>query len=91
MGISQDRQTFLAQVAVDSLYFDDLVDFTDEDAAMRAAQRVIANWVKQEEEIAALAHQKIKSLKRQVIEGSPEYEILFKKYCEEERGRRGNR
>ncbi|MBX2987625.1 MAG: DUF507 family protein [Bdellovibrionaceae bacterium] len=89
MILSEDRQTHWAHLATDVVYNDDLVDFTDEDQALRAAKRAILEFIKEDQEIDAKARAKVTSLKRGVIEGSPEWDILYRKYYEEERGKRG--
>jgi uncharacterized protein len=66
VNFSEDRQSHWAHLITDAVYNDDLVDFSDDDMALRAAK-----------------------LKRGVVEGSPEWDILYKKYYEEERGKRG--
>lgn len=89
MILSEDRQTHWAHLLVDGVYNDDLVDFNDEDQALRAAKRAIVEFVKEEAELDSKARAKVSSLKRGVVEGSPEWDILYRKYYEEERNRRG--
>lgn len=89
MIISEDRQTHLAHLLTDSIWNDDLVDYTDDDLALRVAKKAIAEFVKEDMEIDRKAREKVASLKRGVVEGSPEWDILYKKYYEEERGKRG--
>lgn len=89
MIISEERQIHLAHLITDSLWDDDVVDYSDDDQALRAAKRAIALFVKEDEEIDKKAREKVASLKRNVIEGSPEWDILYKKYYEEERNKRG--
>jgi hypothetical protein len=87
--ISEDRQSHLAHVLTDAIWNDDLVDYTDEDLALRLAKKAIAEFVKEDMDIDQRAREKVASLKRGVVEGSPEWDILYKKYYEEERGKRG--
>jgi hypothetical protein len=87
--ISEDRQSHLAHLVTDGVWEDDLVDFTDDDQALRAAKKAIAEFVKEDEDVDSKARAKVASLKRNVVEGSPEWDILYKKYYEEERGKRG--
>lgn len=87
--ISEDRQSHLAHILTDAIWNDDLVDYSDEDLALRVAKKAIAEFVKEDQEVDRRAREKVASLKRGVIEGSPEWDILFKKYYEEERNRRG--
>jgi hypothetical protein len=87
--ISEDRQSHLAHKVTDAIWDDDLVDYTDEDLALRIAKKAIAEFVKEDMEVDQRARDKVASLKRGVVEGSPEWDILYKKYYEEERGKRG--
>jgi len=89
MIISEDRQSHLAHMIADALYDDDLVDYSDDDLAVRLAKKAIAEFVKEDEDIDQKAREKVLSLKRGVVEGSPEWDIMYKKYYEEERNRRG--
>ena len=89
MILSEDRQTHWAHVLTDAVWNDDLVDFSDEDLALRLAKQAIVEFVKEDSQIDSLARQKVSSLKRGVVEGSPEWDVLYRKYYEEERQRRG--
>jgi hypothetical protein len=88
--LSEERQLHFARLLTDELWNDDLVDYSDDDIALRVARQAIAEFVKEDLEIDQKAREKVASLKRQVVEGSSEWEILYKKYYEEERNRRGN-
>jgi hypothetical protein len=89
MIISEDRQNYLAHKITDSIWEDDLVDYTDDDIALRAAKRAIAEFVAENEEIDKRAREKVNSLKRNVMEGSPEWDVMYKKYYEEEANKKG--
>jgi len=89
MNLSEDRQIFLAHLIFNFLYNEDLADFSDEDLAIRAAKKAVAKFVKEDADLTQAARNKIKTLKKALPEGSPEWEILFKKYYEEERIKRG--
>lgn len=89
MIISEDRQSHFAHLVTDAVYNDDLVDFTDDDQALRAAKRAIMEFVKEEQIIDNNARAKVASLKRNVVEGSTEWEVLYNKYYEEERRKHG--
>lgn len=90
MIISEDRQTHLAHLITDAIWDDDLVDYSDDDLALRVAKKAIAEFVKEDSDIDQRARDKVASLKRGVIEGSPEWDIMYKKYYEEERNRKGS-
>ena len=89
MIISEDRQLHLAHIVTDKVWGDDIVDFKDDDLALRAAKMGIISFVKEDIEIDKKAREKVASLKRDVMEGTREWDILYKKYYEEERGRHG--
>lgn len=89
MILSEDRQSHWAHLLTDSIWNDDMVDYTDEDLALKIAKKIIQEFVKEDLDIDAKARAKVASLKRGVIEGSPEWEVLYKKYYEEERKRHG--
>lgn len=89
MILSEERQSHWAHLLVDGIWNDDLVDYSDEDMALRVAKKAIIEFVKEEQEIDERARAKVASLKRGVLEGTPEWDILYKKYYLEERGKRG--
>ncbi|MEK6628373.1 MAG: DUF507 family protein [Bdellovibrionota bacterium] len=89
MILSDERQTVLAHIVTDKVWGDDIVDFSDDDIALRAAKKAIADFVKEDAEIDKKAREKVASLKRDVYEGTREWDILYKKYYEEEKGRHG--
>lgn len=91
MIISADRQNHLAHVVTDGVWGDDIVDFSDDDQALRAAKIAIGEFVKEDEAVDQKAREKVASLKRNVMEGTPEWEVMYKKYYEEERAKRGQR
>ena len=89
MILSEDRQSHWAHLLTDAVWGDDIVDFSDDDHALRAAKKAIAEFVNEDVEIDRKAREKVASLKRNVLENTPEWEILYKKYYEEERLKRG--
>jgi uncharacterized protein len=89
MNISEDRLSHLAHLVCDGIYNDDLVDYSDEDSAMRAAKRAVAIFAKEEVDLDKAVRAKVASLKRNVIEGSPEWDVMYSKYYEEEMKKRG--
>ncbi|MCB0407196.1 MAG: DUF507 family protein [Bdellovibrionales bacterium] len=90
MTLSEERQSHIVHLVIDGIWNDDLVDYTDEEKAMRAGNRAMQQFMKECAEIDKHVQQKIASLKRGVVEGSPEWDILYSKYYEEEMQRRGN-
>lgn len=91
MIVSEDRQSHLARLIVDGIWNDDLVEYSDEDAALRMAKKGLAKFVAESEEIDEFVRDKVLSLKRGVPEGSNEWDVLYSKYYEEEMVRRGTK
>jgi uncharacterized protein len=89
MILSEERQSHWAKIITDKVWGDDIVDFSDDDEALKAAKKAIVLFVKEDMEIDTKAREKVASLKRNVMEGTQEWEIMYKKYYEEEKNRRG--
>jgi uncharacterized protein len=87
--LSEDRQTHLAHIIVDGIWEDDLVEYTDEDEVIREAKRVVAAYVQRETSIDDTVRQKIANMKKGILEGSREFDLLYKKYYDEEQQKRG--
>jgi uncharacterized protein len=91
MNLSEERQIYLAHLLFNFLYDEDLVDFSDEDLAIRVAKQGVSHFVKEDFLLSEKAKNKIKTLKRQIPENSPEWDILFQKYYEEEKAKQGKK
>jgi hypothetical protein len=89
LRLSEDRISHIAHLIFDGIWKDDLVDFTDDDKALQEIKRVITDFLKVEDEADTAARKKIRSLSRDVPEGSREWDILYKKYLEEELNKKG--
>jgi len=88
--LSDERQGHFAKLIVDGIWNDDLVEYTDDDTAMRVAKRAISKFVAEFAEIDSKVRGMVASLKRNVPEGSPEWDVMYSKYFEEEMKRKGN-
>jgi hypothetical protein len=84
MILSDERKSHFAHLICDTLYDDDMVDFSDDSLALRSAKDGIDYFLYEFEQIDEIVRQKVLSLKRGVIEGSPEWDTMYKKYYEEE-------
>jgi hypothetical protein len=89
MNLSEDRLSHLASIIIDGIWNDDLVDYEDEDVAMRIAKKVAALMKQEQTDVDEKVKAKIASLKRNVIENTPEWDVMYGKYYEEEMKRRG--
>ena len=88
MRLSADRISHISHLIADGIWKDDLVDFTDEDRVPKEIKQVITEYLRVEDEVDTLVRQKIRSLSRNVPEGSREWDVLYRKYFEEEMARR---
>ncbi len=90
MILSDERKSHFAHVVADGIWEDDLVEYTDEDFATRLARQAVDKFCAQIDQLDEVVREKIRSLKRGVTEGSPEWDTMYGKYFEEELKRRGN-
>ena len=85
MRLSRDKVNLLSHLVADRLADIDAVEFIEDRNTIRlAVVDIINKWLKKEEEIDKAARVKIETQKRAIPEGSAEWEILYRKYYEEE-------
>jgi len=84
--LSDNRVTALARVALRIAAAEGEV--VSERAALAEAKRILAEHFQREDKIDELVRRKIASLSRQVLQGSSEWEILYRRYFEEEARKR---
>ena len=85
MRISRDKVNKLAHTVADTLATLDEVEFIEDRNTIRAeARKILEDLLKAEERIDAAARQKIESQKRIITEGTQEWDILYRKYYNEE-------
>ena len=69
---------------MDGLRKDRLADFLQEGRALAETKQVLNEFFQREDQLEDVVRQKIQSLSRQVPVGSREWDILYRKYYEEE-------
>jgi uncharacterized protein len=85
MRISRDKINVLSHEVAEKLASIDQIDFIEDRNTIRLAVVEILNkWLKKEAEIDKAARHKVESQKRGIPEGSSEWEILYRKYYEDE-------
>ena len=85
MRISRDKVNKLAHTVADTLATLDDVDFIEDRNTIRAeVRKILEDLLKAEEKIDQTARQKIESQKRIITEGTQEWDILYRKYYNEE-------
>ncbi len=85
MKLSRERCIYLSHLAINAFEDDDRIDFLSEMNDVRLKiLKVLENEMAREEEIEEMVRRKITSQKRDIPVGSPEWEVLFRKYYGEE-------
>ncbi len=84
MRISRDKVNKLAHAVTDALAAMDNVDFIEDRNSIRLeVRRILEEFLTLEAKIDAEARHKIESQKRTILEGSQEWDILYRKYYNE--------
>jgi len=90
LKLSKNRVNFLTKLIVDSIQNSDDIDYTDDLGNIRfKIYHLILAELKMFEDIETLAREKIISQKKNIPDGSREWEILFRKYTGEELNKLG--
>jgi hypothetical protein len=85
MRLTREKVNLLSHQVTDKLASIDAVEFVEDRNTIRlAVVDILTKWLKKEEEIDKAARHKIEAQKRAIPEGSAEWEILYRKYYEEE-------
>ena len=85
MKLSREKILRLSHLILDRLNHDEDVEFFTEPQELRGEiVKLISEEMKADEAIDALVRRKIESQKRTIVEGSDEWDVLYRKYYEEE-------
>lgn len=92
MMLSNDKITYMTHVVLKGLMDKGLIALKEDDGLIRREiKRTIINELKIGEDIDEAVRRKLQSFSKKLVEGSPEWEVLYKKYYEEEEVKRGKR
>ena len=84
--LSDNRVAALARAALRVLATEG--EIISERAALVEVKRILAEYFQRDDKIDALVRRKIASLSRQIPQGSAEWEVLYRRYFEEEARKR---
>lgn len=85
MKLSRERIVHLSHLILDHLNSDDSVEFYDDPQQIRQdIFKIIADEIRTDELIDRTVRHKIESQRRSIVEGSDEWDVLYRKYYEEE-------
>lgn len=90
MKLSEDRISHISHLVADGLWKDELIDY-DEDEEHKVVdeiKKVIANYLKVEDEVDTIVRNKISSYSRNIPTGSREWDVLYQKFHKEEMQKR---
>jgi len=90
MRLSRDKVNKLAHVVADTLAEVDECEFQEDRNTIRQeARKILEKLLVEEERLDAAARLKISSQQRIILEGSQEWDILYRKYYNDEVKRLG--
>lgn len=92
MMLSNDKITHVTHVVLKGLMDKGLIRLKEDDGLLRREiKRTITNELKIGKDIDEAVRRKLQSFSKKLVEGSPEWEVLYRKYYEEEEVKRGRR
>jgi hypothetical protein len=90
MRLSREKIVHLSHQITEVLVASDEVEFIeDRDTIRQEIVQILQNALKEEEQVDAGVRRKISSQKKEILEGSEEWDILYRKYYAEELKRMG--
>ena len=90
MRLSREKTVRLSHAITDVLVASDDVEFIeDRDTIRQKVVQLLQDLLKEEEAMDAEVRKKISSQKKEILEGSEEWDVLYRKYYAEEMRRMG--
>jgi hypothetical protein len=90
MRLSREKIVHLSHLLTEVLVASDDVEFIeDRDTIRQEIVQILQNALREEEQVDAEVRRKIGSQKKEILEGSEEWDILYRKYYSEELKRMG--
>jgi hypothetical protein len=85
MRLNHERCVHISHLAVNALEDDDGVEFLQDPNEIRLkVLQILESEMAKEDELDEMIRRRIAGQKRDIPEGSPEWDLLFRKYHEEE-------
>ena len=90
MRLTREKTIRLSHVITDLLVASRDVEFIeDRDTIRQKTVQILQDLLKEEEAVDAEVRKKISSQKKEILEGSEEWDLLYRKYYAEEMRRKG--
>ncbi|HEY7166445.1 MAG TPA: DUF507 family protein [Candidatus Binatia bacterium] len=82
--LSENRVSHLSRLILDGLKKGGAVTFRHEGRALSETKQALSHFFERDDHLDSIVRQKIQSLSRHVPQGSREWDVLYRKYMEEE-------
>jgi hypothetical protein len=90
MRLTREKSIRLSHIITDVLVACDDVEFIDDrDTIRQKALQILQDLLKEEEAVDAEVRKKISSQKKEIPEGSEEWDVMYRKYYADEMRRMG--
>jgi len=90
MRLTREKTVRLSHVIIDVLVAsDDVVFVEDRDTIRQEIVQIVTTLLKEEEQLETHVREKIGSQKREILEGTEEWDVLYRRYYAEEMRRLG--
>ena len=89
MKLSEARILYLARESLAKIRDEKLAEVTNFQVALRHARELVADWNEKGDAVDAIVRRKIASIKRGIVEGGSEWNILYRRYRDEELRKKG--
>jgi len=90
MRLTREKTIRLSHAITDLLVASEDVEFIeDRDTIRQKTVQILQDLLKEEEAVDAEVRKKISSQKKEILEGSEEWDLLYRKYYAEEMRRKG--
>lgn len=87
--MSDNRASHLSHLIYEKLWGDDIVEYEDEAVALKDIKKGFEKFLNEHLDVDKKAKSMISSQSRGIVEGTSEWETLYKKYYETEMKRKG--
>ncbi len=84
MRLSEDRISFIAHLLCEGSLKQGLVTTKDQNRFLNETKSVITSYCKLDDMVDDIVRKKIETHSRVIMEGSPEWDVMYKKYFAEE-------
>ena len=84
MRLSIERISYIAHLLCESSVERGLVQDDDRNRLLNETKEVLLRYCQIDEEVDEIVRKKIESYSRTIMEGSPEWDVMYKKHFQEE-------